>query len=99
LTNIPDYIQVKLDEDQQLINQRLRASATGNIHGYTRTAQRNIPGYGLILEHGIHVLSGLPKVAFKGVLAMNFCMFGSTSARSNTSATNRSKAFAIWAVP
>jgi hypothetical protein len=66
---IPDYIQVKLDEDQQLINQRLRASATGNIHGYTRTAQRNIPGYGLILEHGIHVLSGLPKVAFKGVLA------------------------------
>ncbi|MGE3728615.1 MAG: protein DA1 [Candidatus Sericytochromatia bacterium] len=66
---IPDYIQVKLDEDQQLVNQRLRASATGNIHGYTRTAQRNIPGYGLILEHGIHVLSGLPKVAFKGVLA------------------------------
>jgi hypothetical protein len=66
---IPDYIQVKLDEDQELVNQRLKASATGNIHGYTRTAQRNIPGYGLILEHSIHVLSGLPKVAFMGVLA------------------------------
>ncbi|PIQ28547.1 hypothetical protein COW36_12765 [bacterium (Candidatus Blackallbacteria) CG17_big_fil_post_rev_8_21_14_2_50_48_46] len=66
---IPDYIQVKRYEDQQLINQRMRASATGNIHGYTRTAQRNIPGYGLILEHSIHILEGLPKVAFMGVLA------------------------------
>ena len=66
---IPDYIQIQLSEDQQLLNQRLRASPTGNIHGYTRTAQRMIPGYGLILEHSIHVLSGLPVVAFMGVVA------------------------------
>lgn len=66
---IPDYIKVELSEDQQLLNQRLRASPTGNIHGFTRTAQRNIPGYGLILEHSISVLGGLPRVAFMSVLA------------------------------
>lgn len=66
---IPDYIQVILDADQQLLNERLRASATGNIHGFTRSAQRHIPGYGLILEHSIHVMSGLPRLVFMGVLA------------------------------
>ncbi len=66
---IPDYIKVELSEDQQLLNARLKASPTGNIHGFTRTAQRHIPTYGLILEHSIHVLSGLPKIAFMGVLA------------------------------
>ena len=66
---IPDYIKVELSQDQQLLNQRMQASPTGNIHGFTRTAQRNIPGYGLILEHSISVLSGLPRVAFMGVLA------------------------------
>ncbi|MGV3523100.1 MAG: protein DA1 [Candidatus Sericytochromatia bacterium] len=66
---IPDYIKVELAEDQGLINQRLKASPTGNIHGYTRTAQRHIPGYGLILEHSITIMSGLPEVAFMGVLA------------------------------
>jgi hypothetical protein len=66
---IPDYVKVEMYAEQQLINERLRASATGNIHGYTRTAQRNIPGYGLILEHSIHVLNGMPRIAFMGVLA------------------------------
>lgn len=66
---IPDYIKVEFSEDQQLLNQRMQASPTGNIHGFTRTQQRHIPGYGLILEHSISVLSGLPKVAFMGVLA------------------------------
>lgn len=66
---IPDYIKVELSEDQQLLNERLRASPTGNIHGFTRTARRLIPGYGEILEHSISVLSGLPRVAFMGVLA------------------------------
>lgn len=66
---IPDYIKVEWAEDQSLINQRLKASPTGNIHGYTRTAQRHIPGYGVILEHSITIMSGLPRVAFMGVLA------------------------------
>lgn len=66
---IPDYVKVELSPDQQLLNERLRASPTGNIHGFTRTAQRNIPQYGLILEHSISVLSGLPRVAFMSVLA------------------------------
>lgn len=66
---IPDYIKVELSEDQGLLNERLRASPTGNIHGFTRTARRLIPGYGEILEHSIHVLSGLPRIAFMGVLA------------------------------
>lgn len=66
---IPDYIKVELSQDQQLLNQRMQASPTGNIHGFTRTAQRNIPGYGLILEHSISVLSGLPRVAFMSVLS------------------------------
>ena len=66
---IPDYIKVELSQDQQLLNQRMQASPTGNIHGFTRTSQRNIPGYGLILEHSISVLSGLPRVAFMSVLA------------------------------
>ncbi|HEY9843771.1 MAG: protein DA1 [Candidatus Sericytochromatia bacterium] len=66
---IPDYIKVELSGDQQLLNERLRASPTGNIHGFTRTARRMIPGYGEILEHSISVLSGLPRVAFMGVLA------------------------------
>lgn len=66
---IPDYIRIQIAEDQTLLNQRLQASPTGNIHGYTRTAQRHIPQYGLILEHRIFVISGLPRVAFMGVVA------------------------------
>lgn len=66
---IPDYVKIEMYAQQALINERMRASATGNIHGYTRTAQRNIPGYGLILEHSIHVLNGMPRLAFMGVLA------------------------------
>lgn len=66
---IPDYVKVELYSDQQLINQRLQASATGNIHGYTRSAQRHIPNYGLLMEHSIHILNGLPRIAFMGVVA------------------------------
>lgn len=66
---IPDYVKVEMYAEQALINERMRASATGNIHGYTRTAQRHIPQYGLILEHSIHVLNGMPRLAFMGVLA------------------------------
>ncbi len=66
---IPDYIKVELSDDQQLLNERMRASPTGNIHGFTRTSKRLIPGYGEILEHSISVLSGLPRIAFMGVLA------------------------------
>lgn len=66
---IPDYVKVEMYAEQALVNERMRASATGNIHGYTRTAQRHIPQYGLILEHSIHVLNGMPRLAFMGVLA------------------------------
>ncbi len=66
---IPDYVKVELYSDQQLINQRMQASATGNIHGYTRSAQRHIPNYGLLMEHSIHILNGLPRIAFMGVVA------------------------------
>lgn len=66
---IPDYVKIEMYSEQKLINERMRASATGNIHGYTRTAQRHIPQYGLILEHSIHILNGMPRLAFMGVLA------------------------------
>lgn len=66
---LPEYIQIVLDENQQLLNERLRASATGNVHGFTQTRQRHIPGYGLIFEHSIHIMNGLPRLAFMGVLA------------------------------
>lgn len=66
---IPDYIKIEFSQDQQLLNERMRASATGNIHGFTRTSRRLIPGYGEMLEHSISILSGLPRIAFMGVLA------------------------------
>lgn len=66
---IPDYVKVSLSEDQQLLNQRMRSSPTANIHGLTRTVERQIPGYGLMLEHQIQIISGLPHIAFMGVMA------------------------------
>lgn len=66
---IPDYITVSLAHDQNLLNERLRASPTGNIHGFTRTATKTIPGYGQVLEHTIHMINGLPEITFKAILA------------------------------
>lgn len=67
-TYIPEYVAVTLAE-QHLLQWRMQASPSANIHGYTKTLDRQVPGLGLVREHSIFVLHGLPRVAFMGVLA------------------------------